>query len=221
MKYLSNKRIIEDLSISRYTDLDHEAIIKVNSESNKFRPTPQKAESDINIFDSDSSKFENESSFISIQKNDSTNQKRSNLDNPRNASKEFIKILQEEYFEYGITSKSELFVLNKLNSDLLITKNWINSVFIENYHKNEIIVGLLRVISRVDPTLINPEGQVIAMACLSHKSIEVKESAIRIFENWGDITSLNILKNLSIAPTWLQEYVESVIIDLEYNLCQN
>jgi|GEM_PF-2928588 len=221
MTNLTSNRSKDQSSISKYSDVGFESLIKIKTDSSKINFTPSKIEPGINIFDSDSNKFGTDSIFVSIQNNNSIHQKHPNLEFRNRLSKEFIKILQEEHFEYGITSKSELFIKEKLNVDLLFTKNWLNSIFAENFHQSEVILGILRVISRINQADINPEGQIMAIACFSHKSIEVKEAAIRIFENWGNEISLKTLKNISISPVWLQEYVESIVSDLESDLCQN
>lgn len=165
----------------------------------------------------------NESDKIFIDSNDSTqnhiNQEKI-LDLKKNLSSKFIAILREENFEYGIKSQSEELVKEQMKQNALATKSWLNELFITSYGESDILLGILRVISRINEEEINPQGQTMALACMTHNSVEIREVAIRVFENWGSANSLNILKNISISPAWLKEYLDHVVQDLKEELCQ-
>lgn len=77
------------------------------------------------------------------------------------------------------------------------------------------MIGILRLIARFNPEDINPQGQTMATAALIHKDTEVQECAIRAFESWASIESLEVLKNLDIHQGWLKDYLDSVIKDIE------
>ena len=62
-------------------------------------------------------------------------------------------------------------------------------------------------------------GIVISGSALIHKSVEVKEMAIRVFENWNTIESYTFLKNCSLAPKWLEDYKNDVLANIEEELC--
>ncbi|MFY7665980.1 hypothetical protein [Flavobacterium sp.] len=131
----------------------------------------------------------------------------------------FLTLIKEEDFEFGFTSRSEELIRSQLKINALATRNWLNEIFI-NYFDNEVVlIGLLRVISRFEENIIFPQGQTIALAALSHSNDEIKELGIRSFEKWCSVDSLNILRKLNLNSSWLQEYVNEVITDLEEQLC--
>jgi hypothetical protein len=109
---------------------------------------------------------------------------------------------------------------NQMQLNSLATKAWLNSIFVENFANPPILVGLLRIIARIDYTDIYPEGQTMAVAALTHKNNEVQECGVRAFESWGSLSDLEILENLKVSTEWLREYIDEVVSDLrkEYNV---
>lgn len=135
-----------------------------------------------------------------------------------NYTKELLRILFEQDFEYGFDSQADRFIKNLLHQNHAMTREWLNSVFIEYFYDRRILIGLLQVLSHMDYSEISPEGPTMAVAALSHVDAEVRECGIRAFENWSNINSLGVLKNLKCSEEWLQEYVRQVISDLEEEL---
>jgi hypothetical protein len=133
--------------------------------------------------------------------------------------RKLISCIIDQHFEYGITSKSDIFIMNQMNINKLVTKSLLNELFVKNFENPSILIGILQVVSRIAHDKINPEGQVMALAALTHKNFEVRECGIRCFENWVSQTSLTILKNISTEPKWLQDYLETVITNIEEELC--
>jgi hypothetical protein len=126
-----------------------------------------------------------------------------------------LHLIREEIFEYGMENAADIFVQEHLKNNPFITKNCINSIFLKNFANIGVTTGLLRIIAHLDYTEIEPTGPTIAVAALSHENAEVRESGIRAFENWEDISSLEYLKHIKCKEQWLQDYLEQVIIDLE------
>ena len=127
---------------------------------------------------------------------------------------ELISFILNEEFEYGIDTEADALVRRYMALNPLLTKKWINTIFEENSADVSILIGLLRIIARLDYREILPEGQTIAVAALLHKNNEVKECGVRAFESWGTIESLKILKDLKVGIQWLQEYIDDVVSDL-------
>lgn len=140
-----------------------------------------------------------------------------NLD--KNYTRQFINLLKEEDFEFGYSTRSEEILNEQLKINALATRNWLNEIFIKNFYDQSIIIGILRIIGRFEPSIIFPQGQTIALAALSHSNDEIKELGIRAFEKWCSIESLEILKSLNVESDWLKEYIEDVISDFEEQLC--
>src|SRR5690554_582539 len=137
----------------------------------------------------------------------------------KNITPKFLTLIKEEDFEFGFISRSEELIKSQLKINALATRNWLNEIFINHFDNEVVLIGLLRIISRFEENIIFPQGQTIALAALSHSNDEIKELGIRSFEKWCSAESLNILKKLNLNSTWLQEYVNEVITDLEEQLC--
>ncbi|PFD55831.1 hypothetical protein [Bacillus thuringiensis] len=133
-------------------------------------------------------------------------------------NKSFLNMIRNDTFESGYSSSSEEFVKSVLKINPIQTKEELNSIFLKNFHDEKILIGILHIISHIEYEDIFPQGQTIALAALSHRDIEVREYAIRSFENWGNGASLPILKNVAFSEKWLQDYVDEVISDLEEEL---
>lgn len=129
-------------------------------------------------------------------------------------AKELISLILNEEFEYGIDTKADALVRRYMELNPLLTKEWLNTIFVENFASVLVLVGLLRIIARLDYTEVSPQGQTMAVAALSHKNTEVKECGVRAFESWGTIESLKILENRTVGIRWLQEYIDNVVLDL-------
>ena len=135
-------------------------------------------------------------------------------------TEELISLILHENFEYGIDTKADAFVRQHMASDTVITKDWLGRIYVENMSNIPVLIGLLRIVARLDYQQIKPLGQLIAMAALTYNDIEVQECGVRAFENWEVIDSLDILENLKVSTMWLQEYINEVVSDLreEYNV---
>jgi hypothetical protein len=142
-----------------------------------------------------------------------------NLFSFQQKTRQFINCLYEENFEYGKESQSHLFVRKQMMINPEATKEWLSELYIDNFQKTDILIGILRVISRFTREEINPIGDTIALAALLHKDEEVQETAIRAFESWGGEKSLKILQEASVTSKWVQEYLSEVISDLRAELC--
>ena len=136
------------------------------------------------------------------------------IEEERLFANELISLILNEEFEYGIDTKADALVRRYMELNPLLTKEWINTIFLENFADVLILVGLLRIIARLDYTEIFPQGQTMALAVLAHENTEVTECGIRAFESWGTIESLKILENLKVGIRWLQEYIDNVVSDL-------
>ena len=131
---------------------------------------------------------------------------------------QLIETIIEESFEFGIKSKSEIIIEEQLSINALATRNWLNTIFIDYFDDERIIIGILRIIGRFDERIIFPQGQTMALAALSHKSTEIKELGVRAFENWGTYNSINVLENIDLDIEWLSDYKNQVIEDMKEEL---
>lgn len=166
--------------------------------------------------------FLEDEDFQILDDNDSTENKINSLRSrilDKRFTNEFLSILRDEDFEFGFISRSEELLSEQLRINALATRNWLNELFIKYFSDEVIIIGILRIIGRFEPTQIFPQGQTIALAALNHLNDEIKELGIRAFEKWCNHESLEILKTIQIETPWLKEYIENVIKDFEEQLC--
>lgn len=202
------------------TELD-----EIFSSKKPSNPYPKKFSKEL-IFDieneTDFDSIFNEIDFLFDANEDSTenrlNKTRSSILD-KNYTRTFVNLLKEEDFEFGYSTRSEDMLNEQLKINALATRNWLNEIFIKNFHDQSVIIGILRIIGRFEPSIIFPQGQTIALAALSHSNDEIKELGIRAFEKWCSLESLEILKSISTNASWLNEYIDEVIIDFEEQLC--
>ena len=142
------------------------------------------------------------------------------LQQEKKFTEELISFILYEDFEYGIDTNADVFVRRHMALDAIITKDWLGTIYVENMSNIPVLIGLLRIVARLDYQQIKPLGQLIAMAALNHDDIEVQECGVRAFESWEAIDSLNLLERLKVSPKWLQDYINEVASDLreEYNV---
>lgn len=133
----------------------------------------------------------------------------------QNFTEQLIRLITEEEFEYGIANRADYLVSEQIRINASVTKEWLNSIFLENFNNVTVVVGILRVIARIDYFEVYPHGQTMAVAALSHEDIEVQDCGVRAFESWGTLESLKVLQTLKVATNWLQEYIDEVVSNLE------
>jgi hypothetical protein len=138
-----------------------------------------------------------------------------------NYTSTLLNMMQNEVFESGFSTESEKFVKSLIEQNQQATMTWLNGIFNRNIDSPKIIVGILHIISHFDYKKVYPNGQTIAMAAAFHKNVEVKDYAVKAFENWDNVDSLPILKNMDCQEQWLQEYIDELINDLEKGVAKN
>lgn len=136
------------------------------------------------------------------------------------ATDKLLFLLNTEDIEFGVNSQSETLVSHYLKLNPLLTRNWLNEVFVSNFGDVRITAGILHIVSRFSELEMYPQGQTMALAALSHQDNEIKELGVRVFEQWGTRKSLSILQDVHVETIWLQNYVNQVVGDLraEYGL---
>lgn len=185
------QREIDDLLLKMIVD-------QVNYETSN---TTISEDNDINVEDD------------SVNENELNNERLKFL--KRSATPKFLRIIREENFEFGYQSESEIFIKDLFKTNRLATLKWLNDLFIEHFNDPQIVINILRVMSRLDYKEINSIGMSIALGGLKHTNIEVRENSIRAIEQWGQKDHVGILNSIEINEDWLKEYVEAVIDELE------
>ena len=130
-------------------------------------------------------------------------------------AEQFKTLLENDVIDTGFYLNSENFLKSKLAENPSITKEWMNTVFLESFDRPEAIIKILYIISNIDYKKILPHGPTMAIAATTHEDFEVREYAVRVFESWEHPHMLKYLKHLNFNEPWLQEYLEEVIRNLE------
>lgn len=130
-----------------------------------------------------------------------------------------ISLLKYEDTEFGYKSESIRLIEEQLKLNRIATINWINDLYIENLNDEKVIIGILKILEYFPEHTLFPASHTIALASLLNENNEIKELAIRVFENWGSIKSYEILKTISTDTQWLKKYIDKIIFDLEEELC--
>lgn len=131
-------------------------------------------------------------------------------------TKKLLQIMRNEEYVSGEIPESEKYVrdvLSEIGTER--TMSWLTHIYETNFDKPAILIGLLHILSHFSYTAVSPNGPIMALALLQHKSVSVREFAIKAFENWNNKQSLLFLKNIKCDQQWLQDYLDEVICDIE------
>lgn len=129
-----------------------------------------------------------------------------------------INLIYNEEVEVGYSTQAESYIEELVTNNKLVAMNWLSDIFLKYYGEERVLIGILHAISHIEYQAVYPQGQHIAMSGTCHRDIVVRDYAIKAFENWGNTDSLQILKNIKYPETWLQRYVDKIILELEEEL---
>ncbi len=129
---------------------------------------------------------------------------------------DIINVIRNDYFEAGIISQSENYILNIANTNNYeYIRDAANNLYLEYYNDSHILTGLLIMMGTLSYEDALPQGQTMALGLLQHKEISVRDRAVQVFERWNSKKGLDVLKELHCDQEWLQDYVNKVIKYLE------
>jgi len=131
----------------------------------------------------------------------------------------FVSTLKNHELEIDYKNHIEFLLEELFLENEFVTKDWLNEVYVSNYNDTKFLINILKIIGNLDKQLLKSFGIVISGSALAHKNVEVKEMAIRVFENWNTIESYTFLKNCSLVPKWLNDYKNEVLANIEEELC--
>ena len=131
--------------------------------------------------------------------------------------RDLLDALEAEPIEDGYSHPAEYLIDSALRRSKANVPQWIQTWFNENVQAHpSISSAILRLVGRLECSLVDPWGYSLASQGLLHSDIEVREAAIRAFEMWGGSVALDALRayaGLEKVP-WLASYIEQVIKDL-------
>lgn len=131
----------------------------------------------------------------------------------------FLRMLRDEDLEAGYSNALDDLVNDLIEKDPIIASVWLNDLYVNYYSDSKILNAVLFTISRIENQSIRFSLITMAIAGLCHKDLEIRETAIRCFENWGDNSSLKCLKtSQKDSVEWINDYKKQVIADIEKTL---
>lgn len=124
----------------------------------------------------------------------------------------FRDCLIGDHSDYGTKSMAEVFVENWVDKKgVFQVQFWLGEVYLENQTDPDTLMALLKVVMHVDPKDFQPVNRIVALASLSHASLEVRECAVRCYEYWECSEFYVDLATRPLEPAWLEEYKNSFI----------
>lgn len=132
-------------------------------------------------------------------------------------SKIIFNLTRNDIIEDGMYSESEKFVLKLMNEDEYLAINVLSFTISRYFYDDKLLISILNIISGFSSNILEktPCFKSLVVGCLSNKNVFVKEVALKFFENSGTIDDIEILKNIDIKQSWLNEYRKEIISYLE------
>jgi hypothetical protein len=131
-----------------------------------------------------------------------------------NQSSYIVSLLSVEEFEAGVSNPSEFYVSKLLLENKNLTNQLLIRIYIDNLENSHVMIGILHMMSHFNYKDVY-NAQSIALAALSQADDDVKDLAVRCYENWGDKDCIRVLETVHSDTKWLQSYIDGVIIDLK------
>jgi hypothetical protein len=136
--------------------------------------------------------------------------------NKNKFKKTIAELINSSEFEYGYFSEADeyLEMLMEIYHELPLL-DWIYELYQENIENEEFIVKVLRVLSHIPSENITLKCIEIATHSLESESLEIKENAVRAFENWEYTDAIPVLEKTHFNNSFLDDYIHVVIQDLK------
>jgi hypothetical protein len=127
--------------------------------------------------------------------------------------------LEREPVEDGVAHTAEVIIQTTLARFPQQAPGWIHNLFDEMLAQGKLSYtsGLLQCIGRVRSYAIKEVGKALVVGGLRQESIEIREAAISVIEQWSGEEMIAILRGHKDPTPWLAEYAEQVIQDLSEN----
>ena len=90
----------------------------------------------------------------------------------------------------------------------------VQKIYLNNYHRVNILLGICNIFKRYDFEELNPWGQSTIIGLLNHKNDAVKESALSVIENWENPEMISILENIDCSKSWMKKYISDIVAHL-------
>jgi hypothetical protein len=131
----------------------------------------------------------------------------------------FLKTIKESRFEYGNFSMADEYLeliqeIHKFTNKLPWSE-WICDLYRENRNDEEFVIGLLKALGHIKVNELKSECIEIVKDAIENESLEIKENAVRAFENWEYTDAIPILETALFDDLFLDDYLRQVIEGLK------
>lgn len=126
-----------------------------------------------------------------------------------------ITLLYDEPIEDGISHPAEDAIKNILKKDQTSDLDSIRNIFLEYIDINKSLAAdILKVLGRIELPGSSEWRYSLIKIGLKSESLEVRDAAMRVIENWEESTLIELLKKHVENIDWLKEYQKGIIADL-------
>jgi len=137
----------------------------------------------------------------------------------RNASfiKQLVRSFELEVVEDGVSHPAEYLMTQMLQTIPGSAASWIEDAYFDTCYSRPVTAsGILRCIGRLPKQYTAEWGEDLASEALWQDDPEIRESAIRAFERWGNTRAIDelTLRLEEESEPWLRDYMSEVIADL-------
>ncbi len=122
------------------------------------------------------------------------------------------------YFSYDDESMDAIWmtydsILEKISIEYL--GEVLQGIFLSHNDYPNILCGICRLLTSLELDEVYPWGPMILVGLLNHKNETVKEYSVILLDNWKDKSLIPVLRNIDCHSSWLQAYVQDVLLSLE------
>jgi len=123
----------------------------------------------------------------------------------------FLGMANSQSLEFGFISPTDVFLEELLETHDRFFGEILSGLYLKVYSNEGAMVALLKGMSNLPYSKVQPFGPTCALAALSHVSDEVKEAGVRAFEKWAEPETLSYLTSVKCASEWLESYRLSTV----------
>jgi hypothetical protein len=92
----------------------------------------------------------------------------------------------------------------------------LEKLLAENYTNDRLVKAYLHIISHYSYSEVGERMRISVISLLNHQNKGIRKFAIKVFDNWNSIETLELLKgSQEMKESWLNKYRQAIIDRLE------
>ena len=129
---------------------------------------------------------------------------------------DILSIALNDHFESGTVSSSENYITTVANdNNVSYICEAFNELYLEYYKNEHVLTSILIMLGTLSYEQVFPQGQTMALGLLQHSDIAIRDRAVQLFERWNSKKGIPLLRKQHSDCTWLQRYINTVLMYLE------